>query len=208
MAVTVGNAWQAIMQRPLRLLGSSWPWRSLAYLISGVVAGAVTTALLLTVGLLLFPLVPIAGMYFARSERWRLHLVDLDPTPDPHPPIQRSGRWVWLRARLAEAATWRELGYTMISILALWWIDLLILGFSVGLPVVAFVAGARAEGDNRWLGMAAGTLLLTIAAYPVTAWAGARAALARAVLAPRDAELGAQVVELTPPASGSPTRSK
>ncbi len=185
------------MLRPLRFLGSSWPWRSAAYLVSGVVVGAVTIVLFFTIGLLLLPLVPLFGIAAARVERWRMRLVDLEPTPNPHTRLKRAGRWAWMRARLGETATWRELGYLMISMLGLWWIDVVVLGIAVALPVVAFVAGVQAQGDIRWLGMIAGLLLLSVGAYPLTAWVGARAALARSVLAPRDAELGRQVVELT-----------
>jgi len=196
--MTVGNAWQAVMQRPLRFLRSSWPWRALAYLLSGVLLGAVTIGIVLTIGLLVLPLtLVLGGVFVARVERWRLRLVDLDPLPDPHSPPARSGRLSRLRAWLGEAATWRELGYMMISMLALWWIDLLVLGFSAGIPLIVFWEGLHAQGANRWLGTAAGPILLLVAAYPATAWAGARAALTRAVLAPRDTELGRQVVELT-----------
>jgi signal transduction histidine kinase len=157
----------------------------------------VTSALCFTIGLLLLPLVPLYGIAAARVERWRMRLVDLEPTPNPHPRLTQSGRWAWMRTRLGETATWRELGYLMISMLGLWWIDVVVVGIAVALPVYAFVAGIQAQGDIRWLGMIAGVLLLPVGAYPLTAWAGARAALARSVLAPRDAELGRQVVELT-----------
>src|SRR5262245_47995627 len=103
------------MLRPLRFLGSSWPWRSAAYLVSGVVVGAVTIVLFFTIGLLLLPLVPLSGIAAGRVERWRMRLVDVEPTPNPHQPMKPSGRWAWMRARLGEVATWRELGYLMIS---------------------------------------------------------------------------------------------
>ncbi|MGH3648381.1 MAG: sensor histidine kinase [Micromonosporaceae bacterium] len=40
-------------------------------------------------------------------------------------------------------------------------------------------------------------MLLAVAAYPIAAWAAARAEMTRAVLAPRDAELGKRLVEVT-----------
>nr|WP_203587298.1 hypothetical protein [Actinospica acidiphila] len=41
------TGWQALGQNPLKVLGSSWPWRSLAYLTTGVACGAVTVSALL-----------------------------------------------------------------------------------------------------------------------------------------------------------------
>jgi signal transduction histidine kinase len=45
--------------------------------------------------------------------------------------------------------------------------------------------------------LAAALVALPLAAYPLTAWAGARAALARLILAPREVELGERLVEVT-----------
>jgi len=133
----------------------------------------------------------------ARAERLRLRLVDFDPLPDPHVPPVRSGPFRRLRSWLREAITWREFGWMMVSLLAMWWIDLLVLGFSFGIPLVVVWEGLHADGANRFIVVAVGLLMLVVAAYPLTIWAGARAALTRAVLAPRDKELGQQVVELT-----------
>src|SRR5688572_16691574 len=44
-AVVRGTAMQAIAQRPWGFLRSAWPWRSLAYLVTGVVLGAATSTL-------------------------------------------------------------------------------------------------------------------------------------------------------------------
>jgi signal transduction histidine kinase len=100
--------------------------------------------------------------------------------------------------RLREQATWRELGYTVVSGLALWWIDLGVMFLCLYLPLVGLAAPLYVHDD--W-GKAAAFLLgaaaLPIAAYPITAWAGARAALTRAVLAPRDAELDERLVEVS-----------
>jgi len=186
------------MQRPLRFLRSSWPWRSAAYLLCGVVLSAAAILFTITLGLLVLPLTLIVGgVLFARAERWRLRLVDLDPLPDPHARPPRSGRFARLRSWLGEAATWRELGYMVLSMLALWWIDLLVLSFSIGIPIVCFYEAVISPNADRWVALACGLILPAFFAYPLTAWAGARAAIARAVLAPREAELGRQVVELT-----------
>jgi signal transduction histidine kinase len=196
--VTAENAWQAVTQRPLSFLRSSWPWRSAFYLMTGVILGAVTTLLTITVGLLVLPLTLIVGgIIVARIERWRLRLVDFDPLPDPHAKVLSSGRFARLRSWFGEAATWRELGYMVITMLALWWIDLLVLSFSIGVPIVCLYEAVISPNADRWVALTFGVILPPIFAYPLTAWTGARAALSRAVLAPRDTELGRQVVELT-----------
>ena len=37
----IATAWQAMDQRPLRFLLTPWPWRSLAYLLTGAALGVV-----------------------------------------------------------------------------------------------------------------------------------------------------------------------
>ncbi|MEV4533309.1 sensor domain-containing protein [Asanoa sp. NPDC049518] len=209
--MTARTAFQAVSERPLGFLASSWPWRSVAYLISGVLLGAVTAGVLIglllagallalaVVGLVAFLAVALSGIAVGRFERWRLRLVDPDPLPDPHRRPERKGRIAWVRTRLREPATWRELGYTVVSLGALWWIDALMLGIVLGIPVSLMATPffqSSSEIVPGFLFVVAGLALLPFAAYPVTVWAGARAALARAVLAPRDAELGAQLVEV------------
>ncbi|GIF65553.1 histidine kinase [Asanoa ishikariensis] len=183
----------------------------MAYLISGVLLGAVTAGVLIglllagallalaLVGLVAFLAVALSGIAVGRFERWRLRLVDPDPLPNPHRRPERKGRIAWVRTRLREPATWRELGYTVVSLGALWWIDALMLGIVLGIPVSLVLTPFFQEPSQfvpSFLFVVAGLALLPFAAYPVTVWAGARAALARAVLAPRDAELGAQLVEV------------
>ncbi|CAM5458039.1 hypothetical protein SALBM217S_05205 [Streptomyces griseoloalbus] len=97
------TAWQALGQNPLKVLGSSWPWRSLAYLLTGVAFGAVTVAVLLValaagvaslvvlVGAPILLGVALSGVAVTRVERRRLRLVDLDPVPDPHRAARRDG---------------------------------------------------------------------------------------------------------------------
>jgi signal transduction histidine kinase len=211
--VTPRTSWQAITQRPLLFLASSWPWRSLAYLVSGVVLGAATipvlvmltfAGLILTlvvVGLVVLLAVQLSGIPVARLERWRLRLVDLEPAPDPHRRPDRPGWRAWLFTRLREQATWRELGYVVVCALALWWIDAGMLAAAVGIPVGLMVLPAVASDEmGSWgtvLTPIVGVLLVPMAAYPLAAWAGARAALTRAILAPREAELDERLVEVT-----------
>ncbi len=197
------TAWQALAQRPLRFLASAWPWRALVYLLSGVAFGATALVTLLTmavaglvslvvvVGAVLLLAVALSGVVVTRIERWRLRLVDLDPVPDPHRAPERPGLRGWLRTRLRESATWRELGFTAVSLTALWWMDLLVLGFALALPVLLMTSPM--DDPSAWPWLVVGLCLLPAAPYTITAWAGARAALTRLILAPRDDELGREL---------------
>ncbi|MFE6891481.1 sensor histidine kinase [Streptomyces sp. NPDC057694] len=198
------TAWQALAQRPLSFLTSSWPWRSLAYLSGGVVVGA-AAALFFTLGLaagiillvVLIGIAPLAGLVLAstvvgRVERRRLRLVDLDALPDPHCAPDSPGPRAWVTTRLKEQVTWRELTFTLLSAASLWWLDLLVLGFSFGLPALTF---ASTDGTT-WPWTVFGAIVLLASPYTVTSWAGARGALARTFLAPRDRELGEELREV------------
>ncbi|GGV04424.1 histidine kinase [Streptomyces filipinensis] len=186
-------------QRPLSFLTSSWPWRSLAYLATGVVVGAAAVAVFVTglaVGLVLLVVLvgvaPLMGAVLssicvATVERRRLRLVDLDPMADPHRRPAEPGLRAWVSTRLQEQVTWRELLFTLISAAALWWLDLLVLMFCFGLPALLFTS---LRDGSTWPWAVFASLVLLASPYTVTSWAGARAALARTFLAPRDAELG------------------
>ncbi|SOD66616.1 Signal transduction histidine kinase [Streptomyces zhaozhouensis] len=200
------TAWAALARRPLRFLATPWPWRALLYTATGVVFGALAAAVLLTlavaglatvvvgVGAPLLLAVALSGVFVTRVERWRLRLVDRDPVPDPHRAPPRPGARAWVAARLREPATWRELGFTAVSLTALWWLDLLVLGFALGLP--ALLAHSPVDDPSAWPWLVVGVALLPAAPYTLTAWAGARAALTRLVLAPRDGELGRELTEV------------
>ncbi|WP_215447889.1 sensor histidine kinase [Streptomyces sp. ATCC 21386] len=200
------TAWQALGQNPLKVLGSSWPWRSFAYLLSGVVFGAVTSTVLVValvaglvslvvlVGAVILLGVALSGVVVTRFERWRLRLVDLDPVPDPHRSAERAGLVGWLRTRLREPATWRELGFTAVSVTALWWMDLLVLGFALVVPVLVMMSPL--DDPGAWPLVFVGLCLLSAAPYTITAWAGARAAVTRLMLAPRDSELGRRLTDV------------
>ncbi|MFE5597684.1 sensor histidine kinase [Streptomyces coelicoflavus] len=198
------TAWQAMAQRPLSFLTSSWPWRSLAYLSGGVLVGAAAVlffALGLAAGLVLLVVLigvaPLVGLVLtstvvATVERRRLRLVDLDRVSDPHRAPEAPGLRGWVATRLKEQATWRELMFTLLSAVALWWLDLLVLGFSFGLPATTI---ASTDGET-WPWTVFGVLVLLSTPYTVTSWAGARAAMARSFLAPRDRELGEELREV------------
>jgi signal transduction histidine kinase len=198
----VDSPWQAIRQRPWRLLASAWPWRSLAYLLGGIAPSAAVAAGLVAVTaseadgqVMALVVVPVAvalllsGPLVARYERWRLRLVEpgraaLDPRRRP----EGAGR----RAL--------EVGYGVVSVLVLWLIDLAVVAVSLAAPggIVLALLASRGTGVVTQAAMlGVGLLALPLAAYPVTAWAGARSALARVILAPPDAELDQRLVEVT-----------
>jgi signal transduction histidine kinase len=196
----IGTAWQAIGQRPWRFLASSWPWRSLAYLLCGIAPSAAVAAGLVTliarpssdVAQFVLPPVVLAlllsGPVVARYERWRLRLMEVGPAVDQSQRARGGGR----RAL--------EVGYGIVCVVALWLIDLAVVGISLLIPVGLTVALLRSSGAGRGVQaamLAAAVLALPLAAYPLTAWAGARSALARAILAPGEAELDERLVEVT-----------
>ncbi|MFF6777756.1 sensor histidine kinase [Streptomyces sp. NPDC012637] len=211
------TAWQALAH-PLTLPRTCWPWRAVGYLATGAAGGAVLLGVLvlltgfslLLVGL---PLLLLAGVAVGAVERWRLRLVESDPAPDPHRVPEAPGLAAWLRLRAREQATWRELAYAVLHATVLWPLDLAVLAVGLGLP--AALAGAplqlAADGHEAKVAKAylvtsypeafavalLGLLLLLLLVYPLTGYAGARAALARALLAPREAELRQRIGEVT-----------
>jgi signal transduction histidine kinase len=214
------------MSRPGFLL-SAWPWRSVGYLLSGAVAGVVTLVGIVTlavaggaltvvlVGLPLLVMLALSGVVVARVERRRLRLVDVAPVPDPHRAPAVTGLWAWLTTRLREQATWRELGYTLLFAGLLWPVDALAVTVALLFPVSMAAApllmatvgdGREAKVLKQWtvttwptaFGVAVlGLLLLAAGLYALGVVAGARAGLTRLLIASRDGELGAKVVELS-----------
>lgn len=122
----------ALRRYRFSLLFTSWPWRSLAYLLTTPV---VALAWLLTC----WPLLPLAGVPLGHIERWRLRWIDLRPAPDPHTAPVSSGFRLWVRHRLGEQITWTELLYGIVLI------PLSLLGFAVmtiGLMLPVALAGS------------------------------------------------------------------
>jgi signal transduction histidine kinase len=191
----IQNPWQAMAQAPWRFLASSWPWRSLAYLLGGVApTAAVAAGLYLVVSLastrvavLVVPPVLLglllSGPLVARYERWRLRLVEAGLAR----PTAGGGR------RALEA------GYGVVCVLVLWLIDLAVVALMLS-PAGLTMGLLRSSGAGRGVQVAMLLLVmvtLPLAAYPLAAWAGARSALARAVLGQREAELDERLVEVT-----------
>lgn len=184
-------------------------------LVGGVLGVTVGLGLsLVLVGLPLLPLLALTGIPVAALERRRLRLVDpAPPAPTPHRTPQAPGIPAWFTLRVREQATWRELAYTVLLALVLWPLDLLVLACTVGAPAVLIGAPAQLALDGGEIRAAKlwlvddyphafavallGLLLLAPLLYPLGAYAGARAALARLLLAPREAELTTQLEEVT-----------
>ncbi|GHD19296.1 histidine kinase [Streptomyces violarus] len=173
---------EALTRSPLGFLRTAWPWRALGYLLSG---GMFATGVYIAVGGLFgAPLGTIARVLCAGAvlvfaaalagplERRRLSLVDRGERPEsPGGP--------------------RAVGYGVVSVLAVGWMDLGVVLVSLGIPGFLLLAPFQPTA-TPWqtvAGPVAGALLLPVAAYPVAAWAGVRAAVARAVLFPKDREL-------------------
>ncbi|GGL09716.1 histidine kinase [Streptomyces flaveus] len=218
------NVWQA-MTRPGYLL-SAWPWRSIAYLVTGAVTGVATLVAIVTlaavggvlavvlVGLPLLVGTALAGLPVARVERLRLRLVDLEPAPDQHRVPAAPGLWPWLTTRLRERTTWRELGYALLFAGLLWPVDVLVLTLALLFPasmtatplLMATVGdGHEAKVLKQWtvtswpaaFGIAVlGLVLMGLCAYVLGVAAGARAALTRLLVASREGDLSVRVVEL------------
>ncbi|MFE5395301.1 sensor histidine kinase [Streptomyces sp. NPDC056568] len=206
------NVWQAMSGPGPGFLLSAWPWRSVAYLATGAVAGAVTLVGVVTaaavggvlavvvVGLPLLVLLALAGIPVAHLERLRLRLVDRDPAPGRHRQPTAAGLWAWLTTRLREPATWRELGYALLFAFLLWPVDALVLSAALVLPLSTVATpllmatvgdGEEAKVLKQWtvttwptaLGVALlGLLLLAVGAYALGLAAGARAELARVLV--------------------------
>jgi signal transduction histidine kinase len=210
--MTARNALEALTMRPTRFLISSWPWRSLAYLTGGALIGFATIFVvlalvgagsvlsLIVIGLAFYLAALLCGVAVGRLERQRMRLIDQDVLPDPHRRPPEPGLRAWVAFRLREQATWRELSYTMVSAMVLCWMDAAVVTLSLFVPATFLFAPLYM--DERSLGwtvplMLLAPLSLVISAYPVTAWAGARAAMARAILAPRSDDIDAKLVEVT-----------
>ncbi|MGY0059888.1 sensor histidine kinase [Streptomyces sp. LZ34] len=183
---------EALTRGPARFLRSSWPWRSAGYLLAGglpgvacglAVAGVAASweriggVTAVVCALLVLGCATVAA---GPWERRRLRLVA------PHTPFGTT------RSPLPrDAAAWRETGHGVLSVLALGWVDLAVVLVSSGIPGALLATPLQPEAPPwaRVGGPLAGALLLPVAAYPVAAWAGARAAVSLAVLAPGGAEL-------------------
>ncbi|MFB7939875.1 sensor domain-containing protein [Streptomyces sp. NPDC056049] len=195
----------ALLRRPPRYPFGAWPWRSAAYLATGVAGGVLACAALLVLllaSLLLvgIPLLLLGGVALGGVERLRLRLVDRVPAPDPHRVPAAPGLGAWARTRAGERATWRELAYGLLLATVLWILDALVLAVTVGAPATLLAGPVLLAVDGEetkllktvlvtsypaaFAGAAAGVLALLVLSYPLGLYAAGRGALARALLAP------------------------
>ncbi len=187
----MADAWSALRGGPARFLRSSWPWRSLAYLLTSLLVGIPVVVLLLSLGRQLGVL-----------ERRRLGLVQAR-TPSP---------LTWRERRVARRRlpmSWPEIGYAVLLAGVLFPVDFLLVVFLVTVPVTMLLAPALAEtgdmavvgwqvdpGAEAWVASLVGVVLVVVATYAVSLAAVAQAALARTLLDPREAQLAAEVADL------------
>jgi signal transduction histidine kinase len=209
-----GTVWQALA-RPHRLIMTRWPWRSLAYLASGALLGfGLLVALLVTVclgivtlvvgiGFVLLIAVAFSGVLVGRVERRRLALMSVPEPTDPHVTVTEPGLRAWLRIRRRESATWRELGYLLLMAGPLAVLDLLVPGVLLSAAISMLIAPFVVEVlhdqvdlggyslDTRaeaWPAAVAGIVVLLVMVALITAYAGARASLARLLLGASEEE--------------------
>ncbi|WP_405487156.1 sensor histidine kinase [Streptomyces sp. NBC_00096] len=217
------SAWAA-MRRPGRFLVRSWwPWRCWGYLGSGfligypvlvalaVLAGLGVLTAVAGIGLLMLLGTVSAAVPLGRLERRRLRFVEPLPVTDPHTSLAGAGAAAWLRTRLRERATWRELGYAallgavfapagfgVVSLLALSLILVATpaIAWAIAPDRVMLIPGEAVSGPLEALGgTVAGLAGLAVTAYAGALLAGAQVKTARLLLGPREEDT--RVLELT-----------
>ncbi|WP_338673457.1 sensor domain-containing protein [Streptomyces sp. SCSIO 30461] len=217
--------WAAVRRRPSRFLLSLWPLRAWGFLLSGTVLGALLLVLLAAllfagiglsvfgVGLVLLTGVAVIGIPVAALERRRLRLVEPVPLVDPHGALPGTGALRWLRTRLKERATWRELSYTLVfavvfaaaglgftALLSLSAMLLLtpVIVWAIAPDTVMLVPGQPVSDPVGALpGTLTGLAGLVLAAYAGALLAGAQVRVAQFLLSAREEDLRSRVIELT-----------
>ncbi|MEU0566062.1 sensor histidine kinase [Nonomuraea sp. NPDC005983] len=173
----VTSAWQAITGNPLRFLGSSWPWRALAYLLTSLPGGGAVavaaafgrqTALMVAMITLVVVTVVLSGP-IASMERWRLRLIDPADVTAPKPGA---------RAFSVSPATWREIGYALLWATILPALDGVIMTLAA-LTIVSYAS----HPPSAWLTALVVAAGVAGCAYLFTVVAAAQGALARSLLA-------------------------
>ncbi|MGI5186532.1 sensor domain-containing protein [Promicromonospora sp. CA-289599] len=214
---TPPDVWTALRGRPWRFLGSAWPWRALAYLVSTLpVALGVAVVLLVTVGVGLLTAVLVVGVFLLAAlpliasvvavvERSRMQLVLGRRPPSDSVPWRTR-----LRALRSMPVAWPEVGYTVLLTVVLWVVDGVALTLLVTIPGVLLAAPVLVRADQpvnmgpwqvdtaaeAWLAVGSGLLLLAAGLYGATLLAAAQASLARLLLDPPHARLAEALAEL------------
>lgn len=124
----------ALRRHPVTLAFTSWPWRSLAYVLSTPLVAAVWL-------LSCWPLLPLAGVPLGHLERHRLRLLDRTPIPNPHAPATQAGVKAWVRVRARERISWTELLHGVLLV------PLSVLNFAV-LTLVLLMPGMLAASSG------------------------------------------------------------
>ncbi|EST38518.1 histidine kinase [Streptomycetaceae bacterium MP113-05] len=217
--------WEALRQRPLSFAFSVWPLRSWAFLLSGTVMGflvLVVYAVLLFVGvalsvvgvgLVILLAVAVSGIPLATLERQRLRIIEPEPLLDPHGSLPGTSTLPWLRTRLRERATWRELAYALIhgvvftatgiGFTALLGLSVILVAtpvivWAISPDTVMLIPGQAISDPLAALpGSAVGLLGLLVSAYAGGLLAGAQVGVAYFLLSARDEDLSSRVIELT-----------
>lgn len=201
----------ALRRHPIGLIFTSWPWRSLVYLLSTPLLGAAWLAIC-------WPLLTLAGVPLGRVERSRLRLLDQAPIPNPHTPAPQAGLREWICMRAQERISWTELlhGVLLVPLSLLNFVLLTLvllmpgmLAASSGLLVTFSILGidpatvdpaATAIQRNpvaQTLLCLLGLTLLAAGLYAVTLVAEGQRYLARLLITEPAAELSARVEGLT-----------
>ncbi|MFJ3925920.1 sensor histidine kinase [Streptomyces sp. NPDC090022] len=217
--------WEALRRHPARFPFTAWPLRAWAFLLSGTVLGCLVLMVFVVllfvglglsvfgIGLVVLMGAAVYGIPVAALERRRLRLVEPDPLLDPHGSLPGTGALPWLRTRLRERATWRELAYTLIfgvvftatgiGFTALLGLSLILVAtpvivWAIAPDTVMLIPGQPISDPVAALpGTAAGLVGLLLSAYAGAALAGAQVRIAQLLLSAREEDLSSRVIELT-----------
>jgi signal transduction histidine kinase len=217
----MNTAWAALTSR--RYLVSSWPWRSYAYLLSSVPAGALTICVLvgaaavsailspILIGVLLLTAFPLVGVLIGIMERFRARLMIPAGISSPHaqmpPSIRLRER---LRFRRREQASVRALGYGFLFGVFIWPLNALLAGVSLTVLVITLLAPIIADSEELGMGpwtlttpwegalflVLFGPVWFTVSSYLLGWLAAGQAELAKSLVGPREDELRRNLADL------------
>jgi len=217
----MNTAWAALTSR--RYLVSSWPWRSYAYLLSSVPAGALTICVLvgaaavsailspILIGVLLLTAFPLVGVLIGIVERFRARLMIPAGISSPHAQMPPSiGLRERLRFRRREQASVRALGYGFLFGVFIWPLNALLAGVSLTVLVITLLAPIIADSEEMGMGpwtlttpwegvlflVLFGPVWFTVSSYLLGWLAAGQAELAKSMLGPREDELRRNVADL------------
>ncbi|WP_026917709.1 sensor histidine kinase [Gordonia shandongensis] len=200
------SAWESLGRSPLRYLGSSAPWRALVYSVTTVALGFLM--FLAYVVIVLLPFAPAWSILLGGLERRRVRLLGVRAIDDPHAPLD-GNPGTRIGTRLGEAATWREVVYSLFLAIygPLVGLGLVILGVATGVFAVAPAIARHGEvirlgnwtvdsPSDAWWMVPVAIPLLVVTLYLSGVAAAITASVAAWLLGPREEELAAQVEAL------------